>query len=79
MLFRSSLNSIAHHARSELAAWSSHFAPSDPMIQGRHVVRADFALSSVHEILQARILEWVAISSSRGSSRCRAQTCINIP
>ena len=25
--------------------------------------------SSVHGILQARILEWVAISSSRGSSR----------
>ena len=30
--------------------------------------------SSVHEILQARILEWVAISSSRGSSRLRDQT-----
>ncbi|CAI9152549.1 unnamed protein product [Rangifer tarandus platyrhynchus] len=30
--------------------------------------------SSVHEILQARILEWVAISSSRGSSRPRDQT-----
>ena len=30
----------------------------------------DFSLpgSSVHEILQARILEWVAISFSRGSS-----------
>ena len=27
--------------------------------------------SSVHGILQARILEWVAISSSRGSSRPR--------
>ena len=31
--------------------------------------------SSVHGILQARILEWVAISSSRGSSRPRDQTC----
>ena len=30
--------------------------------------------SSVHGILQARILEWVAISSSRGSSRPRDQT-----
>ena len=29
--------------------------------------------SSVHEILQARILEWVAISFSRGSSRPRDQ------
>ena len=27
--------------------------------------------SSVHDISQARILEWVAISSSRGSSRPR--------
>ena len=31
--------------------------------------------SSVHGILQARILEWVAISSLRGSSRPRDQTC----
>ena len=29
--------------------------------------------SSVHEILQTRILEWVAITSSRGSSRHRDQ------
>ena len=33
--------------------------------------------SSVHGILQARILEWVAISSSRGSSRPRDQTLIS--
>ena len=33
--------------------------------------------SSVHGILQARILEWVAISSSRGSSRPRDRTCIS--
>ena len=33
--------------------------------------------SSVHGILQARILEWVALSSSRGSSQPRAQTCIS--
>ena len=30
--------------------------------------------SSIHGILQARILEWVAISFSRGSSRPRDQT-----
>ena len=30
--------------------------------------------SSVHEIFQARILEWVAISFSRGSSQPRGQT-----
>ena len=40
---------------------------------------------SVHGILQARILEWVAILSSRGSSQPRDQThissisCINRP
>ena len=27
--------------------------------------------SSVHAIFQARVLEWVAISFSRGSSQCR--------
>ena len=32
---------------------------------------------SVHGIFQARILEWVAISSSRGSSRPRDQTHIS--
>ena len=30
--------------------------------------------SSVHGILQARILEWVAIAFSKGSSQLRAQT-----
>ena len=33
--------------------------------------------SSVHRILQARILEWVAISSSRGSSQSRDRTCVS--
>ena len=33
--------------------------------------------SSVHGIFQARILEWVAISSSRGSSWLRDQTCVS--
>ena len=33
--------------------------------------------SSVHGIFQARILEWVAISSSRGSSRPRDRTQIS--
>ena len=30
--------------------------------------------SSVHGVSQASILEWVAMPSSRGSSRCRDQT-----
>ena len=33
--------------------------------------------SSVHEILQARILEWVAIFSSRGSFLPRDRTCVS--
>ena len=33
--------------------------------------------SSVHEILQVRILEWVAISSSRGSSQPEDQTPVS--
>jgi len=33
-----------------------------------------WAGSSVHEIFQARILEWVAIPFSRGSSQPRDQT-----
>ena len=33
--------------------------------------------SSVHEILQARILEWIAMPSSRGSSQPRDQTCVS--
>ena len=33
--------------------------------------------SSVHEILQARILEWVVVSSSRGSSWPRDWTCVS--
>ena len=33
--------------------------------------------SSVHGIFQARVLEWIAISSSRGSSQPRDWTCIS--
>ena len=33
--------------------------------------------SSVHEILQARIMEWVAISYYRGSSQPRDQTLVS--
>ena len=35
--------------------------------------------SSVHGILQARILEWVPMPSSRGSSWPRDRTCISLP
>ena len=33
--------------------------------------------SSMHGILQARILEWVVMPSSRGSSQPRDQTCVS--
>ena len=33
--------------------------------------------SSVHGILQARILEWVAMPFSRGSARLRNRTCVS--
>ena len=33
--------------------------------------------SSIHGILQARILEWVDISFSRGSSQPRDRTCVS--
>ena len=33
--------------------------------------------SSVHGILQARILEWATVPSSRGPSQCRDQTHIS--
>ena len=33
--------------------------------------------SSVREVFQARILKWVATSSSRGSSQSRDQTCVS--
>ena len=33
--------------------------------------------SSVHGISQARILEWLAISFSRGSSQTRGRTCVS--
>ena len=33
--------------------------------------------ASVHGILQARILEWVAMPSSRRSARPRDQTCVS--
>ena len=33
--------------------------------------------SSVHGILQAKVLEWVAISFSRGSSQPKDRTCVS--
>ena len=32
----------------------------------------------VHDILQARMLEWVTLPSSRGSSQPKDQTCVSV-
>ena len=42
-----------------------------------HLVDCSLPGSSVHGILQTRILEWVAIPFSRGSSWPRDQICIS--
>ena len=59
-----------HHIENESASRSvvSHsLQPMDCSLPG----------SSVHGIYQARILEWVAISSSRGSSRPKDRTQVS--
>ena len=40
----------------------------------------DYSLpgASVHGILQARILEWVLMPFSKGSSQPRDQTCVSV-
>ena len=42
-----------------------------------HLMDCSHQLSSVHGILQARILEWVALPFSRGSSRPRDRTWVS--
>ena len=39
----------------------------------------DLPGSSVHSILQAGILEWVSMPSSRASSQLRDGTCLSVP
>ena len=43
---------------------------------GRVPMDCSLSSSSVHRVSQARILEWAAISFSRGSSQPRDQTCV---
>ena len=52
----------------------SHFSHVPLFVTPRTVAPAG---SSVHGILQARILEWVAMPSSRGSSQPRERTLIS--
>ena len=54
-----------------------HNVTSDGLMQVWSAVSdsvTQWTVTSVHEILQARILEWVAIPFSRGSSQTRDQT-----
>ena len=60
-----------------LALVFCHYVPLVTKSRLIPVIPMDCSLpgSSVHGIFQARILEWAAISSSRGSSRPRDRTC----
>ena len=65
-----------------LCSWSwrrywreSFFLVTQPCLTLCNTVDSSPPGSSVHGILQARKLEWVAITSSRGSSQPRDQTC----
>jgi len=72
---------------SDLTDYSLHCFYNDTCMRVCSVAQAcptlwdpmDYSLpgSSVHGILQVRILEWVAISLSRGSSQPRDQTCVS--
>ena len=58
------------HVSMRAKSLQSCLTPCDPMYHSPPG-------SSVHGILQARILEWVAVSSSRGSSRPRDWTRVS--
>ena len=72
--------------QSEVQERTGH-SQADPDHNNREVAQSCLTLcdpmdcslpgSSLHRILQARILEWVAISFSRGSSRLRDRTQIS--
>ena len=76
-------NSYMHTARQRyeelyikvLSEWVSEVAQSCPTLC--NPVDCSLSGSSVCGVLQARILEWVAISFSRGSSQPRDQTQIS--
>ena len=61
------LQNVIYYMKSESEVTQSYLTLSDPVDCG-------LLGSSVYGIFQARILAWVAISFSRGSSRLRVQT-----
>ena len=44
---------------------------------GKTLLNSSYWQSSVHGILQARTLEWIAVPSSKGSSQPRDQTQVS--
>ena len=58
-----------------VSEWVSEVAQSCPTLCD--LMDCSLPGSSLHGILQARVLEWVAISFSRGSSRPRDQTRVS--
>ena len=52
--------------------WTFHCSMSSS-----HIIDHNPPVSSVHRIFQARILEWVAMTSSRGSSQLRDWTQVS--
>ena len=63
-----------------MAPWSSHLeTPLNPLLSMTMLEVSDRYLwgYTVHGILQARLLEWVAFPCSRGSSQPRDQTQVS--
>ena len=71
------------HFQSVVKVWRSALGPveSESISQSCptlcYLIDCNPPSSSVHEILQAKILEWVAMPSSRGLSQARDQTHIS--
>ena len=74
-------NSTITRGKSVKIAWSLRIFSGTRMLSHVCLFSAPWTVallgSSFHEILQARIQEWVAISSSRGYSQPRDQTFVS--
>ena len=57
--------------------WTEMHAIHSVMSNSLQPKDCSLQVSSVHGMFQARILEWVAISYSKGSSQCKEWTCIS--
>ena len=77
----STLNSLRGCWRSTaIAAWGSisiEIEVAPPCLNLCDPIGCSLSRSSIHGIFQARVLEWVAISFSRGSSRPRDRSWVS--